>query len=197
MTILKSSGSEIPSASSDGPDSNGKVGILRSSSNSKIQRSDSHLHAQISKEVAAGIKDPEIAAETRISSISSCPLALTSSKLSHSKDKPGKLAEMSRPRLWLPDELREYLTRYDLSTEGSGDELVARYEAKLRELAVERAQTREVLVAQSQKETEHAAEVGRPIDRPASPRSAFSDSLPQQDSPFKRVIKSLLAFGPY
>lgn len=144
--------------------------------------------------VAAGVKDPEITAETRIPSSSSCVSPSPSGKQSPLTSRSSQLPE--RAQFWLQNELREYLIRYDLSIEGTREDLTACCETKLRELAVERAQAREVLAPEFKGEPEHTAEVGLPTDVPVSTRSTFSGDLPPPHSLFKRVFRSLLGFGP-
>ena len=101
------------------------------------------------------------------------------------------------PVFLLPHELQGYPIRNAENVNGSREELVARCEGKLRELAVKMSQTRETFPTQSQNLSEGTATVGNPTDVHKSPRSAISDGAPQQDSPFKRVFVSLLHFSLY
>lgn len=122
------------------------------------------------------------------------------SSLSSSTVQPA--STITKPRnftLFLPSELKQYLDSHDISSHGSREELIARCQAKERELIAQRNSAREVLAAKTSPQTEEAStpkEVAILDELPTEARSVSSDGPPPTESQFKRLFNRFLLHQP-
>jgi len=118
------------------------------------------------------------------------------SSLSSSTVQPASTITKSRNfTLFLPSQLKQYLDSHEVSSHGNREELIARCQAKERELIAQRNSAREVLVAKTSPQTEEAStrkEVDILDELPAEARSVSSDGPPPTESQFKRLFNQFL-----